>query len=117
MKSFFISDALSSIDQKVTLQGWADTIRDHKKVIFIDLRDSSGKIQCVAFGITVEIARTITPESVLKITGTINKRPDNMINTDLPTGTIELAIETIEMCIRDSYRRPLPCSSKSITAY
>ena len=97
MKSFFISDALSSIDQKVTLQGWADTIRDHKKVIFIDLRDSSGKIQCVAFGITVEIARTITPESVLKITGTINKRPDNMINTDLPTGTIELAIETIEI--------------------
>lgn len=97
MKSFSVTDALTAIDQKVTLRGWADTIRDHKKVIFIDLRDATGKIQCVAFGPTVELARTITPESVLTLTGVVSKRPETMVNTELPTGTIELAIETIEI--------------------
>lgn len=81
----------------MTLSGWADTVRDHKKVIFIDLRDSTGKIQCVAFGPSVDIAREVTPESVLKITGTVNQRPENMVNPDLPTGTVELAIETLEI--------------------
>lgn len=97
MKSLYIVDAPQQTGQKVTLSGWADTIRDHKKVIFIDLRDSTGKIQCVAFGPITNQARNITPESVLRITGTINQRPENMVNPDLATGTVELAIEEVEV--------------------
>ena len=35
------------VGKTVTLVGWADTIREHGKVIFLDLRDRFGKIQCV----------------------------------------------------------------------
>lgn len=97
MKLLYIADALAQTGQRVTLSGWADTIRDHKKVIFIDLRDVTGKIQCVATGPAAEQARNISPESVLKITGTINQRPENMVNPDLPTGTVEVAVESIEV--------------------
>ena len=43
---------LDEIDEKligksVTLAGWVDTIRDHNNVLFIDLRDRYGKVQCV----------------------------------------------------------------------
>lgn len=110
MKKLFVADTLDNVDKQVTLYGWADTIRDHKKVIFIDLRDTSGRIQCVAFGDTVEKARGITPESVLKITGTINKRPDNMVNEDFETGTIELAIDDLEV-ISPSKALPMPINS------
>ncbi len=110
MKSLFIKDTLNQVDNEVTLYGWADTIRDHKKVIFIDLRDSTGKIQCVAFGPTVDKARGVSPESVLKITGKINKRPDNMVNDDIETGTIECAIENLEVISR-SEALPIPIDS------
>ncbi|NBS33507.1 MAG: aspartate--tRNA ligase, partial [Planctomycetia bacterium] len=35
------------LDQTVTLCGWVDRIRDHKGVIFIDLRDRWGRTQVV----------------------------------------------------------------------
>jgi aspartyl-tRNA synthetase len=39
MKSLFIDQTIDKIDQTVELYGWVATIRDHKKIIFIDLRD------------------------------------------------------------------------------
>ena len=47
MKKLFVDEALSHIGDEIELFGWADTVRDHKKVVFIDLRDSSGKVQIV----------------------------------------------------------------------
>ena len=35
------------IGEKIKLQGWVDTIRDHGKVVFIELRDRAGKVQIV----------------------------------------------------------------------
>ena len=110
MKSLFVIDALDHIDKEITLFGWADTIRDHKKVIFIDLRDVTGKIQCVAFGAVADKARGLTPESVLKVKGKINKRSEGMINDNIPTGTIELAIEEFDV-VTKSKPLPLPIDS------
>lgn len=105
MKKIFIKDTLSKTGEKVVLYGWADTIRDHKSVVFIDLRDVSGKIQCVAFGEQAPKARDVSPEDVLKITGTVNKRPENMVNPDIDTGIIELAVESLEIL---SHAQELP---------
>ena len=33
--------------KKVKLAGWIDTIGEHGKVLFLDLRDRYGKVQCV----------------------------------------------------------------------
>jgi len=85
-------DANHKVSQKVTLFGWANVVRDHGKIAFIDLRDISGIIQTVAkkdYGVTAE--------DVIKIEGTVKKRPQNLINPNLPTGEIEIEIENLEI--------------------
>ena len=85
-------DTNGKVGQKVTLYGWVNVIRDHGKITFIDLRDMSGLIQTVAkkdFGVSTE--------DVVKIEGTVKKRPQNLINQNLPTGEIEIEVENIEI--------------------
>ena len=77
------------VDKQVFLQGWVATKRDHGKLTFIDLRDSTGLIQCVGFGKMGEL----TTESVIEITGIVKKRPERMINPNIPTGTVEVSVE------------------------
>jgi len=88
MERTLVIDCLDKIDQAIILKGWVDTKRDHGKLTFIDLRDRTGKIQCVGF----EKMGELTPESVVEITGTVKKRPERMINPDIPTGTIEVDV-------------------------
>jgi aspartyl-tRNA synthetase len=84
-----------------TLCGWVDRIRDHKGVIFIDLRDRWGRTQVVAgAGSPAEVmavAKTVRPEWVLKVTGTVGMRPEGTHNPKLATGAIELAIGGLEV--------------------
>ena len=44
----YIKDLAKNIDQEVSISGWVDIRRDHGKLIFIDIRDMSGKVQVVA---------------------------------------------------------------------
>ncbi len=101
MKSLRVIDTLSHIGEKVTLYGWAQTVRDHKKIVFIDLRDRSGIVQMVADG----KAASVSPESVIKVTGTVSKRPEKLTNDKLATGTIEIQVENIEVL---SPSKPMP---------
>lgn len=91
MKRTLISQTKELIGETVTLKGWVDTKRDHSKVVFIDLRDRTGKVQCVGFGEMAKI-RELTIESVLEIEGVVQKRGEKNINPDLETGSIEIAI-------------------------
>ncbi len=93
MKQLDIIDTLNTIGEEVTLNGWVDTIRDHKKIIFIDLRDRTGTIQIVGN----EILRQCSGEDVVKITGIVKKRPEKLINPHIKTGAIELELKTIEI--------------------
>jgi len=96
----FIDTLLELTGKDVTLFGWVDNRRDHGKLIFLDLRDASGKIQAVVLPqhtlahVTASVVRS---EWVLKITGTINTRPEKMVNKDEVLGTIELEIKGIEV--------------------
>jgi len=47
MKEIYIKDAVNLIGQEIDLYGWVETRRDHGKIIFIDLKDSTGTIQTV----------------------------------------------------------------------
>jgi len=89
MQRTLITDSLNQIDQQVLLKGWVDTKRDHGKLTFIDLRDRTGKVQCVGFQKMGEL----TTESVIEITGIVKKRPERMINPHIPTGTIEIDVQ------------------------
>ena len=95
---------LKTIGQDVLLKGWVKTRRDHGKLIFLDLRDRSGIIQVVinpqVSEETYKIAQGIRPEYVVSVTGKVNKRPESMLNPELPTGTVEIEAKKIEILAR-----------------
>lgn len=90
---------LSDINKKVTLFGFVANKRKMGEITFIDLRDR--------WGITQIILRqkppTFTKESILKVSGIVKKR--QTANPELPTGQIEVEVETIEVLALAS---PLP---------
>ena len=84
-----------------TLAGWVAKRRDHGGLIFIDLRDRSGILQ-VVFSPDVarefhELAHSIRSEYVLRVKGKISRRPEGTDNLELPTGTVELYAEHLEI--------------------
>ena len=86
------------VGKEAELFGWVDVRRDHGKLIFIDLRDRSGIVQIVFSPANKELhslADKLRPEWVIRIKGKINVRPEKMVNSEIPTGKIE--IEPLEL--------------------
>ncbi len=86
--------------KEVVLMGWVAVRRDHGKIIFIDLRDRSGIAQCVFIAKNAEtyaVAETLRPEWVIKLTGTVSKRPESMVNPDTLNGAWEVKATAIEI--------------------
>ena len=77
----------SHLTETVTLCGWVDRVRDHKGVIFIDLRDRWGKTRVVigpdAPASVMERARAARPEWVMSTTGRVGRRPEGTTNPSL----------------------------------
>jgi aspartyl-tRNA synthetase len=101
MRTHYCGDISASlVGQSVTLCGWAHRRRDHGGVIFIDLRDREGLAQVVfnperrdAFG----IAEKVRNEYVLRVTGTLRKRPEGSTNAELKSGEVELVAQEVEI--------------------
>ncbi len=92
MKRTYIKDLKNHIGSEVTINGWVDVRRDHGKLIFIDFRDMTGKVQSVALPNNKEaheVAGKLRPEWVVKASGLVNKRPERMIAKNKETGEIE----------------------------
>lgn len=87
------------IGRKVTVCGWAAKQRDLGNLIFIDIRDRTGILQLSFNSNTPEEsfnkAFHVRAEFVLMATGVIKKRES--INPDIPTGSIELAVEELKI--------------------
>jgi len=95
-----IGDLKGKVGTEVKIAGFVDIRRDHGKLIFIDLRDASGKVQMVALPNHAEAhtaANTIRPEWVIEVAGKVNERPPKMVNKDEPNGTIELEILSLRV--------------------
>ncbi len=103
MKKTWISETPDLLGETVELYGWAHTIRDHKKVVFIDLRDASGLVQIVG---GPELAEA-TPESVVHIKGLVKDRPEHLHNDKLHTGKIEIEAQEFTI-ISKSKALPMP---------
>ncbi|MEM7195938.1 MAG: aspartate--tRNA ligase [Pseudomonadota bacterium] len=98
----------SNIDETVSLCGWVLNRRDHGGVIFIDLRDRSGRIQVVAdpdLPQPFAVADDARNEFVLNVRGRVRARPEGTINPELPTGAIEVIADHIELLAKSD---PLP---------
>ncbi|MDZ4178736.1 MAG: aspartate--tRNA ligase [Coriobacteriia bacterium] len=85
---------------EVTLAGWVHRRRDHGGLIFVDLRDRSGLVQCVFAPEVPEAfaaAERLRPEWVVCIRGTVRPRPDGTVNPNLPTGEIEVEVSSVQV--------------------
>jgi aspartyl-tRNA synthetase len=87
------------IGETVRLSGWVHRIRDHGGVLFIDLRDHYGLTQVVADpdSPAFKDAETLHAEWVIKVDGKVRRRPAGTENPDLPTGAVEVYIDSIEV--------------------
>lgn len=92
------------VDTTVVLAGWVHRRRDHGGVIFIDLRDRYGitQIKCdpEQDRDVHRIAETLRSEWVVRITGTVIARPDDMVNASIATGAIEIVAREITVLNR-----------------
>jgi len=83
------------IGQTVQLAGWVDVVRDHGGVIFIDLRDYTGVTQVVVHN--EELLKNVNRETVISVTGTVEKRDPETVNAKIETGTVELVADTLQI--------------------
>jgi len=90
---------ISNLGQTVTLCGWVQKSRDLGGTTFIDVRDRYGLTQLVINTDTDaavrEIGRGLGREFVIKVTGKVLERTSK--NNKIPTGEIEIAVESIEI--------------------
>lgn len=98
MERTYIQDLHKYINKEVTISGWVDVRRDHGKLVFLDIRDRSGTVQVVVTPKSekaLETAERLRPEWVVTISGRVQKRPEKMINPDMPNGDIEFTAEVV----------------------
>jgi len=96
---------------KVQLAGWVNSRRDHGGLIFIDLRDHTGLIQLVIDPQTkdaFELAEHLRDEYVIRAEGTVRQRGAGLENPNIPTGNIEVVVDTLELLNRSE---PIPVST------
>jgi len=120
----YIKNLKEHVGKEVIIAGWVNVRRDQGKMVFFDMRDMTGKVQCVAlpgknfpaknFGafalgdigqgthdaensLPGNLAKEIRPEWVLKITGMVKNRPEKNINAAVLSGDVELEVTEIEI--------------------
>ncbi|MBE1424300.1 aspartyl-tRNA synthetase [Desulfomicrobium macestii] len=89
------------LGRETCLMGWVQYRRDHGGLIFIDLRDRHGLTQVV---FSPEVApeaharaHVLRTEFVLAIKGVVRARPDDMVNSKLATGAIEVYVTEFKL--------------------
>lgn len=95
-------ETINKIGQTVVLAGWIDSKKDLGQISFIYLRDRSGLIQVVLAPKELDeeskkLIKDIRPEFVIEIEGIVNQRPENQINKDISTGTVEILAKKIRI--------------------
>lgn len=110
MTRFLISEAAKHVGEKVKVAGWVNVRRTHGKIVFIDLRDRSGILQCVLVPSNkeaYEAAQEVRSEWVLELVGQIVKRPEKMVNAKIETGTVELSVDELKV-LSKAETTPIP---------
>jgi aspartyl-tRNA synthetase len=97
------------IGKRMTVAGWVDTRRDHGGLVFIDLRDHTGKLQLVVnperAAEAKDAAHELRNEFVVQAEGEVVARAPDAVNPNLPTGEVEIQVDTLRILSRST---PLP---------
>jgi aspartyl-tRNA synthetase len=97
------------VGNNVRLSGWVHRIRDHGGLLFIDLRDHYGITQCVVDpdSPAFKTAETLRAEWVIRVDGEVKARTPETVNTNLPTGAVEVFIREFTV-LSEARELPLP---------
>lgn len=90
----------SMLGQVVTVCGWVKKSRNFGELVFLDIRDSSTILQAVIEPGDKEllaIAAELRHEYVIKVTGEVRARPENMRNAQMKTGNVELKVTGLQI--------------------
>ena len=95
-RTLFCNDICDKhIGQTVQLAGWVDVIRDHGGVIFVDIRDYTGVTQVVIHN--EELLKNVNRETVISVSGVVEKRDSETVNTKIATGYVELVADDLQV--------------------
>ena len=92
--------SIENVGQEVVLMGFTNSVRNLGGLIFINLRDVSGIIQCVFNtddAAMYEKAAKVRDEYVLVVVGTVAKRDEAVINKNMATGDIEVIAKELRI--------------------
>ena len=92
------------VGKTVELAGWVDVVRDHGGVIFIDLRDYTGVTQVVVHN--EDLLKNVNRETVISVSGVVNKRDEETVNEKIATGYVELVADTLTVLGKSLNRLP-----------
>ncbi len=101
-----------NVGENVLLSGWINKKRDHGNLLFIDLRDHYGITQCVVDKKNKQFSdlESISLESVIRINGVVIERSEDTVNKNLPTGGIEIKINSYDL-LGECKELPMPVFS------
>jgi aspartyl-tRNA synthetase len=91
------------VGRRVTVAGWVDTRRDHGGLVFVDLRDHTGKVQLVLKA--SDTAHELRNEFVVQAEGEVVARAAEAVNPNLATGQVEIQVDELRVLSRST---PLP---------
>ena len=100
MKRTMIKELPALENKIVEIAGWIDTIREHGKIIFLEIRDITGTVQTIVTAkdeANFEIAKSLTKESCVRIKGKVSSRPKGTENKDSPAGKVEIKIQELKV--------------------
>ena len=91
----------ASVGDEVVLAGWVNIRRDHGGVIFVDLRDKTGTVQVVFRPESAPEAHArahrLRNEWVLMVRGEVERRSEETVNPNMPTGSIEVNVRELRI--------------------
>jgi asparaginyl-tRNA synthetase len=94
MKQTYINVLKDHIGEEVTLKGWLYNSRSSGKLVFLQLRDGTGIVQCVVFkGNSEEVfesAKGLGQESSIIVTGTVKEDTRSSIGVELDVTALEV---------------------------
>ncbi len=95
-RTLFCNDIRAEhIGKKVSLAGWVDVVRDHGGVIFVDIRDYTGVTQVVIHN--EDLLKNVNRETVISVTGIVEKRDEETVNPKIATGDVELVADELQV--------------------
>mgnify|MGYP003389994332 CR=1 FL=1 len=94
MNQTYIDQLAAKIGETVTLKGWLYNARSSGKLVFLQLRDGTGTVQCVVFKgndeALFDVAKGVGQESSIVVTGTVKEDSRSAIGVELDVTGLEV---------------------------